>query len=75
MVGSVLRQTPNDVRLPWHRVLRSDGRIAFEPGSEQFVEQVERLRAEGVIVNEGRVDFTEYGASHSLDEMLWGPRS
>ena len=34
--------------LPWHRILRADGRIAFAPGSPEFDEQCARLRAEGV---------------------------
>ena len=39
-----------DPGLPWHRVLRADGRIAFPEGSEGFREQAQRLRAEGVRV-------------------------
>ena len=58
--------------LPWHRVLRSDGRIAFPPGSEGFDEQVQRLRAEGVDVANGRVRGVR--AAATVDEMLWGPR-
>ena len=58
--------------LPWHRVLRSDGRIAFPPGSEGFDEQVQRLRAEGVDVANGRVRGVR--ATATVDEMLWGPR-
>ena len=57
--------------LPWHRVLRSDGRIAFPPGSAGFDEQVQRLRAEGVVVDGGRVRGQR--AAATLDETLWGP--
>lgn len=57
--------------LPWHRVLRSDGRVAFPPGSEGFDEQVQRLRAEGVRVEGGRV--RGQSAAATLDEMLWAP--
>ncbi|KAA2285828.1 MGMT family protein [Arenimonas fontis] len=57
--------------LPWHRVLRSDGRIAFPPGSEGYDEQVQRLRAEGVQVEGGRVRGQR--AAASLDELLWAP--
>lgn len=75
MVGSVLRQTPDGVELPWHRVLRSDGRIAFEAGSAEFIEQTQRLRAEGVVVRNGRVDLGEHGTYGNLDALLWGPGS
>ena len=53
--------------LPWHRVLRSDGRIAFPEGSEGFDEQVQRLRAEGVRVEAGRVRGQR--AAPTLDEV------
>jgi len=57
--------------LPWHRVLRSDGRLAFAPGSAGFDEQVQRLRAEGVRVESGRVRGQR--AAPTLDQMLWAP--
>jgi len=57
--------------LPWHRVLRSDGRIAFPEGSRGFREQAQRLRAEGVRVENGRVRMPRAGSS--LDEAIWGP--
>lgn len=75
MVGSVLRMTPDDIDLPWHRVMRSDGRIAFAVGSAQFNKQVKRLRAEGVAVRNGRVDLAEHGLGSNLDALIWGPGS
>ncbi|MCL6714058.1 MGMT family protein [Pseudomonas sp. R2.Fl] len=61
----------DDARLPWHRVLRSDGRIAFPEGSKGYREQSQRLRAEGVRVEQGRVRGVK--AARTLDEALWGP--
>lgn len=60
-----------DPGLPWHRILRSDGRIAFPEGSRGWREQSQRLRAEGVRVENGRVRMP--GADDSLDAMIWGP--
>ncbi len=60
-----------DATLPWHRVLRSDGRIAFAEGSKGFREQCQRLRAEGVVVVGGRVRNLK--AAPTLDERIWGP--
>ncbi len=57
--------------LPWHRVLRSDGRVAFPDGSEAYDEQVQRLRAEGVRIEAGRVRGQR--AAATLDEILWAP--
>ena len=60
-----------DPGLPWHRVLRSDGRIAFPEGSRAYREQSQRLRAEGVKVENGRVKRPR--RTDTLDEALWGP--
>ena len=74
LVARVLAEAPASLRLPWHRVLRSDGRIAFPPGSRGHAEQARRLRAEGVDVANGRVAAAGFaGASSSLDAALWGP--
>lgn len=68
MVARILAGN-EDRKLPWHRILRSDGRIAFPDDSAQFAEQVQRLRAEGVRVEKGRV--RGQCAVASLDEILW----
>ncbi|WP_420007476.1 MGMT family protein [Xanthomonas sacchari] len=62
-----------DAALPWHRVLRSDGRIAFPEGSRGYCEQCQRLRAEGVAVQGGRVKRAPKPA-RDLDAEVWGPR-
>jgi methylated-DNA-protein-cysteine methyltransferase-like protein len=60
-----------DASLPWHRVLRSDGRIAFPDGSPGYLEQCARLREEGVAVEGGRVRGQR--AAPTLDDQIWGP--
>lgn len=57
--------------LPWHRVLRSSGQIAFPPDSAMFAEQARRLHAEGVAVSNGRVKMPK--AALDLDALLWSP--
>ncbi len=69
LVARVLANN-EDAALPWHRVLRSDGRIAFPEGSRGWREQSQRLRAEGVRVERGRVRMPAEDAS--LDAMIWG---
>ncbi len=59
-----------DPKLPWHRVLRSDGRIAFPDGSKGHAEQTRRLRAEGVWVEKGKVKGLK--AAATIDEQIWG---
>jgi methylated-DNA-protein-cysteine methyltransferase-like protein len=69
-VSRALKAAPDDLALPWHRVLRADGRIAFEAGSEAAREQVLRLRGEGVEVNRNRVDISRFGWKPTLGELL-----
>ena len=74
LVGTTLKV--EDTReLPWHRVLRADGRIAFPAGSAAFDEQRKRLKREGVVVNAGKVALDTYGwrRDRALDDVLWGP--
>jgi methylated-DNA-protein-cysteine methyltransferase related protein len=73
LVARLLSQN-EDRKLPWHRVLRSDGRIAFPEGSEAWREQSARLRGEGVIVENGRVRGQRAAATpeEALDAELWG---
>lgn len=72
LVARVLSEN-GDPDLPWHRVLRSDGRIAMPPESDGHAEQSARLRAEGVIVENGRVRAARKTAADTLDAMLWAP--
>ena len=53
--GFALRVAPEELNLPWHRVLGAGGRIVFPKTSRPFKEQARRLRAEGVTVKDGRV--------------------
>lgn len=54
LVGRILAEDGHD--LPWHRVLRADGTPA--PHLEE--EQLERLRAEGVLADGNRVRMKQY---------------
>lgn len=70
-----LRHVPKGTELPWHRVVRSSGRIAFPSDSPQFRTQRDRLRDEGVSVVAGRIDMTRFRWQPDVDELLWKPSS
>lgn len=72
-VARALRYAPAELDLPWHRVLAVNGRIAIPPSSSGHRTQIRRLRAEGVVVNAGRVNMRTYRWAPRLDELLWGP--
>ncbi|MCE7008391.1 MGMT family protein [Kibdelosporangium philippinense] len=54
LVGRILAEDGHD--LPWHRILRSDG----TPAPHLQEEQLELLRAEGVLADGNRVNLREY---------------
>lgn len=72
LVGKVLGEVPDGMTLPWFRVLRSSGQIAFPPGSRGFREQSRLLRAEGIEVKNGKVPLSRFGLDADLDRSLWG---
>jgi methylated-DNA-protein-cysteine methyltransferase related protein len=74
-VGYALRHSPKDLELPWHRVLTSSGKSAFEKGSRHFKLQRDRLAHEGVPMLNGKVDMNKYRWEPELDELLWKPSS
>lgn len=69
LVARVLAQT-DEPGLPWHRVLRADGRIAFAEGSDGFARQLALLRAEGV--EPGSARRQRPSTALDLDRALWG---
>ncbi len=56
--GFALRVAPQELNLPWHRVVGAGGRIVFAKASAPHREQARRLRSEGVGVRDGRVAHT-----------------
>lgn len=61
LVGRWLGQLPEDTRLPWHRVLNSQGKLSLPADSISGAKQRDRLLAEGVLVRDGRVNLRHYG--------------
>ena len=74
-VGYALRRLPKDSSVPWHRVIQSSGKIAFDQGSPAYNRQSKRLIMEDVVILEGRIDMQQYCWQPNLDELLWKPSS
>lgn len=75
LVGTVLRQTPASLKVPWFRVINAGGRISFPVNSDAYERQRSNLEAEGVSLVRGRVDLKRHGwpaRDQDLDELLWG---
>ena len=54
IVGWIMRTDSSD--LPWHRVISASGR----PAAHLATRQLELLRAEGVLADQGRVPLREF---------------
>ncbi len=71
MIAGAMRRSPED--LPWHRVVRSNLTIAFEPGSEPYLTQEKLLVSEGVKIVNGKIIPVASDKGRELDDVLWGP--
>ncbi|WP_189575469.1 MGMT family protein [Marinobacter zhanjiangensis] len=59
-VGRALGMLPAGHSVPWFRVIRNTGQIAFPPGSDTFEQQKALLMNEGVEVINGRVSMKRF---------------
>jgi methylated-DNA-protein-cysteine methyltransferase-like protein len=73
LVGRVLGDLATDSGVPWHRVMRAGGRLAFPAGSVDAGRQIRALAAEGVRVTGDRVPASALAGAATLDRLLWGP--
>lgn len=60
-VGHALARLPEDSSLPWHRVVAASGHPGLPPDSAAGLEQRARLRTEGVLLANDRVDMRRHG--------------
>ena len=73
LVGHALKAAPEDLCLPWHRVVNAAGRISFPEGSAAHALQRSRLEAEGVQFRGAAVVRAARRAPEDLDALLWAP--
>ncbi|MCJ8267787.1 MAG: methylated-DNA--[protein]-cysteine S-methyltransferase [Psychrosphaera sp.] len=71
LVGKSLGYVPKELSVPWYRVLRSNGQLAFPKGSEQSQLQTGLLQQEDVVVLNNRVKLREFLWQPDLAELLF----
>ncbi len=71
LVGYALRNTPDHIDIPWHRVINAKGESSFPRDSEQYKLQKNLLLKEGVVFTSGKISLQKFGWTVSLDELLW----
>jgi methylated-DNA-protein-cysteine methyltransferase related protein len=72
VVSKALGKAPKGMKLSWHRVINSQGRISIPRGSEGYRLQRSRLEKEGVVFLNGKIDLKQFGYAGALDRLLWG---
>ena len=60
-VGYALRSAPPGMRLPWHRVVNSEGRISLPKGDGSYQRQKRLLEKEGISLKAGKIDLQKHG--------------
>ena len=59
-VGHILKNLPQSSKIPWPRVINSQGACSFPENSEHFLLQIDRLEQEGIQVKNGKISLKEY---------------
>lgn len=60
-VGYVMKNLPAGTKLPWYRVVNSQGRISFPRNSAQYQRQKKLLEKEGIVFIKGKFSMRQYG--------------
>lgn len=75
LVGKALGAVPKDGwrghSVPWYRVINSQGKISFPPGSECFVQQRDLLQDEQVVVIGAKIKLKDFQWRPDLAELLF----
>ncbi len=59
-VGRYLSELPKDSKIPWFRVINSQGKLSFEVGSDRFVTQKLKLQDENIAFSNNKVNLKTY---------------
>lgn len=59
-VGNILKTLPKETKLPWYRVINSQGKISFPIDSSKFIEQKERLENEGIFFCKNKISLKKF---------------
>ena len=70
LVGKALGYAPSKMKVPWYRILRSNGQLAFTAGTQEAERQKGLLQEEGVVVLNNRVKMKQFAWTPELGELL-----
>jgi methylated-DNA-protein-cysteine methyltransferase-like protein len=61
LIGYALHNLPPRSKIPWHRVINSQGKISFPKNTGTHRQQKKLLEKEGIVFTKDKVDFGKYG--------------
>ena len=73
VVARFLREQNLQPNLAWHRVIRADGQSGFPVNSQMYLIQIQRLKSEGVMARNKKIDMKIYAWQPDLDFLLFHP--
>ncbi len=75
LVGKALGKVPKEgwkgKRVPWYRVINSQGKISFPLGSEIFERQKQLLQEEQIVIVGAKIKLKNFQWQPDLSEMLF----
>lgn len=60
LAGRLMCELPEGSKLPWHRVINSQGRLSLPKDSDSYREQIRRLEKDGVVITNGKIKLSIY---------------
>ena len=60
LAGRLMCELPEGSKLPWHRVINSQGKLSLPVGSDSYREQIRRLEKDGVVITNGKIKLSIY---------------
>ncbi|MFT6028898.1 MAG: methylated-DNA-protein-cysteine methyltransferase-like protein [Oleiphilaceae bacterium] len=54
-VAKILKDLPHNTKIPWHRVINSQGKSSFPANSAMYSLQLSKLQKEGVILSKSNI--------------------
>lgn len=60
LAGRLMCELPEGSKLPWHRVINSQGKLSLPIDSDSYREQIRRLEKDGVVITNGKIKLSIY---------------
>ena len=68
LVGYALHSVPPGVKIPWHRVINSQGKISLPKSNGQYKRQKKLLEKEGIVFRKGKIDLSKYSWLRTMNK-------